>query len=178
MPRKVNNDQIDQVDEILEHADPGFVKDLGSLKNEDLNLADLEAAFAEAEKSNTALHRFWNDATPLKKWGAVSLLVMLMMVPVGYVVWAKFIKLPPVGLLPSLEPLSDAVYTFNPSGETKNFFDAFLPEEFLFEIPDHVFILKEKRDIRMLRCSFFLELSDKGDLEKAESRRDEIIGRR
>jgi flagellar basal body-associated protein FliL len=174
MARKVNTDQIDQVDEILKHEDPEFMQDLNNINDEELKLAELEAAFAEAEKSNTALHKFWNDTPPKKKWSILSGIFLLVFGPIGYFSW-QILTSYSFTNLPSLEPIADSSFNFDVSGPTKNLIDHFLSEEYLYEIHDHVFYLKPKRDIRIGRLSLYLELANKEDLAKAEKKDDEII---
>jgi len=175
MARKVNPDQIDQVDEILKHQDPEFVKALEQINGDELKVADLEAAFAEAEKHNTAVHRFWENASTLQRIAVLTAMSLVLFSPGAFAIWYYYLRPPPVAQLKSLEPIADAVYDFNTHGADKNFFDAFLEEEFLFEVPDHVFYMREKRDIRMGRFAFYLELGSKADLKKADERSDEII---
>ncbi len=175
MARKVNTDEIQQIDEILKHEDPAFLEELKEIKSEDLKLAELEAAFQEAEKENTAIRRFWEEASPKVKALCVGGLLLVLSGPAYFAIWYYFLKPPPLGERFSLEPIADETYKFDMHLKPKSFFHAFLEEQFLFEVPDHVFYMRERRDIRIARVAFYLEYTSKEDLKKAEKARDEII---
>lgn len=174
MARKVNSDQIDQVDEILNHAEPEFMKELSEINGDELKLAELEAAFAEAEQSNTPWNRFWNDISPLQRWGSIGggLGVIL---GAAFLIWYLVLNSIALGDKPSLESIADSSFDFDMTAAPKNLIDHFLVDEYLFEIPDHVFYLKAKRDIRVGRFSFYLELGTKEDFLQTQQHEDEII---
>lgn len=175
MARKVDSGQIDQVDEILQQADPEFIESLKEINADELKLADLEAAFAEAEKKNTFIHKFWNEKSAPVRWGTVAALATLILGPLGYLVWRKIYPPIDLGKVASLSLIADTVYEYDVRGETKNFLNEFIGESFTYEIPDQVFHLKPKRGVQIVRFGLILEVTSKTDLEKIEKRHDEMI---
>lgn len=174
MPRKVNTDQIEQIDEILKHEDPEFVKELEAIDGDALKLAELEAAFAEAEKKNTRIHRFWNESSLVVRIAIATTIAILILGPAGYFGWTMLFPEQAVGDMPSLELIADKSIDFDTKALQKNLLAQFIADEFLMNV-DQVFHLKPKRDVYTGHFGLLLEVPSKKDLATAEQRRDEII---
>lgn len=178
MARKVNKDQIEEIDEILKQEDPEFVKSLDQIDPQALNITvdDLQAAFEAAERSNNFVVRFWLEKSALVRWSVVSGLALVLLGIPGFFVWKyNFSAAASVGDLASLEDIADSSLTFDVSAAPQDLMDHFLIEEILYEIPDHVFFLKPKRGVTFGRFAFYLELRRQEDLKVAEKYNDEII---
>jgi len=177
MARKVDDEKMSEIDEILKHEDPEFVKELeNTVDSSELQVAELEAAFMAAELEQGRIRMWWNRLNHRQKQIFIAVVVLVTVGPASFGLW-RWYQGAPVHFetLSSLESISDESMDFDVLAPEMNFMNHFMIEEFLFDIPDTVFHLRPKRGVRFGRFAFYLEMREKAALKGAEKKRDEII---
>lgn len=177
MANTADEDQLKEIDAILGQEDPDFVKSLADIQPDALNNQVIAEASDESMAKYNRFQLFWKGLDRgTKQVFMFSGFLIFIALPTLYVAW-KGIFTPQfeVSAMRSLERWADEKLDLNPSGAEKNLRDLSQEPEFLVEIPEQIFHIKPKRDIRFGRFSFYVQVASKKDLDELKSRSDEML---
>lgn len=175
---EISDEDLAQIDEILEEADPQFVKELESIQADNLDHHDIGLPTEdEVNKKDKWYYRFWHNLDSKKqKWFLVSAFIFFVGIPA--ILISFFGVLTPrfqIAETKSLQYLADETISVDGQAPMKNLMDLFLFDQFFLEIPEQVFIMKPLNDVRMGRFSFYLELFSREDSTYFEKHYEEIV---
>ncbi len=173
-----SSEELSEIDDILEEAMPEFVQELKSIKAENLNDQEIGLPTeAEVAQKDRWYYRFW-FGLDRKIQIAVVLGGFLLFIGLPLFLLSMFGLLTPAFLVAgetSLAPLADEKIQLEASHKPKDLMHLFLTDQFFLEIPEQVFPLKPKADIRVARFGFYLELLDREHAAFFNNHYEEII---
>ncbi|MBY0385120.1 hypothetical protein K2X05_08170, partial [bacterium] len=75
----------------------------------------------------------------------------------------------------SLEPWADEIIVLDSKKKTKDLMELFLTDQFFLEVPEQIYVIKPRRDVKIARLGFYMELMRREDSPFFENRYEEIV---
>ena len=176
--QQVSKEELEEIDGILNEAMPDFVKDLKSIKAENLNNQDIGLpSEKEVSDKDRWYYRFW-FGLDRKVQVAIVFGGFLVFVALPLFLLSLFGVLTPSFLIASdtsLAPWADQKVQIDSKKKAKDLMQLFLTDQFFLEVPEQMFPIKPKAGIQMARLGFYLELKDREDAPFFEKRYEEIV---
>jgi hypothetical protein len=176
----VSQTELDEIDSILQETAPEFVDQLKTISAENLNqkeIAPAEEVKKDDLKNEKWHRRFWNGLGRTQQ-----LLVLLgtfsVFVALPLLLMAVFGVLTPSFLIAeqtSLEMWADEKISLDSKKPQKNLMDLFLTDQYFLEIPEQIYVIKPKGEIKIGRFAFYMELIRREDEPYFSYRYEEII---
>ncbi len=173
-----STEELGEIDEILEEADPEFINQLKSISAENLNHQDIGLPTEEEVlKKDRWFYRFWFGLDTGKQLlvvlGAFIVFVALPLILLS--VLGIFTPSFLIARQTSFENWADEMIVLDSKVKQKDLMELFLTDQFFLEIPEQVFPIKPRADIRIGRFAFYMELLDRQNVPYFESHYEEII---
>lgn len=177
MPRKVNEDSLHMIDEVLKTEDPEFMESLEEIKPENLNNEKMESI----EDANQAAKRGFKDRWKRLERGAQKTLLSFVFLillggPVVFLAM-KGVFTPEFGFseVASMEEFSDSTIDLDMVAQERNLLSIFKFSEILVKIREHVVNIIPKDGVTFARISFSLQVKEEKDAEYISQRVEEVL---
>lgn len=171
-------EELGEIDEILKEATPEFVEELKSISADNLNNKDIGLPTEEEVlKKDKWFYRFW-FGLDTKKQLLVVVGVFMLFVALPLLLLSVLGIFTPSFLIArqtSFESWADEVIVLDSKAKQKDLMELFLTDQFFLEIPEQIFPIKPRADIRIGRFSFYMELIDRKDVPFFENHYEEIV---
>lgn len=171
-------EDIEEIDQILEEADPEFVNQLKNIKAENLNNQEIGLPpAAEQEKHEKWYNKFWYSLDRKRQMfvllGGFTLFVAVPILLMSYfgILTPQFL----VARQTSLEKWADKTVVLEAGKPQKDLMHLFLSDQYFLEVPEQVYALKPKAGIHVARFAFYMELMDRNDVKYFEGHYEEIL---
>lgn len=173
-----STEELEEIDGLLEEAVPEFVNELKSISAEKLNNQDIGLPTEEeVKKKDRWFYRFWFGLDRTKQLLFV-LGAFLIFFALPILILSMLGILTPSFLIAkqtSLEPWADEVIILDSKKKTKDLMELFLSDQYFLEIPEQIYVIKPRREIKIARLGFYMELIKREDSPFFENRYEEII---
>lgn len=171
-------EELQEIDGMLEEVVPEFVNELKSISAENLNNQDIGLPTEEEmNKKDRWFYRFWFGLDRTKQMLFV-LGAFLLFVALPTLLLSMFGILTPSFLIAkqtSLEPWADEIIVLDNKKKTKDLMDLFLSDQFFLEIPEQIYVIKPRGEVKIARLGFYMELIRREDSPFFENHYEEII---
>ncbi len=177
----VSQDELDEIDSILQEAEPEFVDQLKSISAENLNHQEIglseEEKKKEAAKSEKWFYKFWYGLSRTQQM-LVLLGSAFVFVALPILLLSVFGVFTPSFLIAdqtSLKVWAEREIALNTKTPQKNLMDLFLTDQYFLEIPEQIYVIKPKGEVKIARMAFYMELIRREDEPYFAYRYEEII---
>ncbi len=177
----VSQEDLEEIDDILQEASPEFVDQLKSINAENLNHQDLglseEEQKKDEEKASKWYYRVWfslgrtQQLLVLVGGFAVFVALPLLLLSVFGVFTPSFL----IADQTSLAVWADEKMALDLKLPQKDLMDLFLSDQYFLEIPEQIYVIEPKGEIKIGRFAFYMELFQREDEPFFKQRYEEII---
>jgi hypothetical protein len=177
----VSQADLEEIDDILQEAAPEFVNQLktisaDNLNHQDIGLSEDEKKKAEA-KAEKWIYRFWYGLTRTQQllvyMGSFVIFVALPLLLLS--VFGVFTPSFLIADQTSLEMWADEKIALNSKLPHKDLMDLFLTDQYFLEIPEQIYVIKPKGEVKLARMAFYMELVRREDEPYFFYRYEEIV---
>jgi flagellar basal body-associated protein FliL len=173
-----SQEELDEIDAILQETAPEFVQELKSINAENLNNKEIGPPSEEEEKKKDKwYYRLWFGFSRTQQLlvvvGAFTVFVALplLLLSVLGIFTPSFL----IAEQTSLEMWADETITLDNKKPQKNLMDLFLIDQFFLEIPEQIYVIKPRGEVKIARFAFYMELISRQDEPYFSYRYEEII---
>lgn len=177
----VSQADLDEIDNILQEAAPEFVDQLKSISAENLNHQDIglseEEKKKESEKAEKWIYKFWYGLTRTQQL-LVYMGSFVIFVALPILLLSVFGVFSPSFLIAdqtSLEMWADEKIALDSKLPHKDLMDLFLTDQYFLEIPEQIYVIKPKGEVKIARMAFYMELIRREDEPYFSYRYEEIV---
>lgn len=177
----VSQADLDEIDNILQEAAPEFVDQLKSISAENLNHQDIglseEEKKKESEKAEKWIYKFWYGLTRTQQL-LVYMGSFVIFVALPILLLSVFGVFTPSFLIAdqtSLEMWADEKIALDSKLPHKDLMDLFLTDQYFLEIPEQIYVIKPKGEVKIARMAFYMELIRREDEPYFSYRYEEIV---
>jgi hypothetical protein len=177
----VSQDDLEEIDDILQEAAPEFVDQLKTIRADNLNHQEIglteEEKKRDAEKAEKWIYKFWYGLTRTQQllfyMGSFVIFVALPLLLLS--VFGVFTPSFLIADQTSLEMWADEKMDLNPKLPHKDLMDLFLTDQYFLEIPEQIYVIKPKGEVKLARMAFYMELIRREDEPYFSYRYEEIV---
>ena len=177
----VSQADLEEIDDILEEAAPEFVDQLKTISADNLNHQEIglteEEKKKDAEKAEKWIYKFWYGLTRTQQllvyMGSFVVFVALplLLLSVLGVFTPSFL----IADQTSLEMWADEKIVLDSKLPHKDLMDLFLTDQYFLEIPEQIYVIKPKGEVKLARMAFYMELLRREDESYFSFRYEEIV---
>ncbi len=180
----VSLEDLEEIDDILQEAAPEFVNQLKSISADNLNHQDIglseeeqKNAEKDAEKYDKWFYKVWYGLTRTQQllayMGSFMIFVALpiLLLSVFGVFTPSFL----IADQTSLEMWADEKIALDSKIPPKDLMDLFLTDQYFLEVPEQIYVIKPKGEVKIARMAFYMELLRREDESYFLNRYEEIV---
>ncbi len=178
---RVSEADLEEIDNILQEAAPEFVDQLKSISADNLNHQDIglseEEQKKDAEKAEKWIYKFWYGLTRTQQL-LVYMGSFVIFVALPILLLSVFGVFTPAFLIAdqtSLEMWADETIILNAKLPQRNLMDLFLTDQYFLEVPEQIYVIKPKGEVKIARMAFYMELLRREDEPYFSNRYEEIV---